>query len=167
MSKLFSRRKLIGVGGAAALAPMVAMGERVQAAPLGSPLIVLPEPIRVFDSRTALVGVGGGKLISGSSIGVPVGGVAADDLIAAAVFVNITITDTEGSGFIVVRGSDLSGERPLPPTSNLNWTTAGQTVANLVITPVGGENTLEVHAGGNGRTHFIIDVQAYVPALVG
>ena len=64
-----------------------------------------------------------------------------------------------------MRASDLKGDRPLPPTSNVNWSADGQTVANLVITAVGGENTLEVHAGGSGRTHFIVDVQAYVPAL--
>jgi hypothetical protein len=27
---------------------------------------------------------------------------------------------------------------------------------------VGGENTIEVHAGGSGRTHFIVDIQAYM-----
>ena len=66
----------------------------------------------------------------------------------------------------MVRASDLSGLHPLPPTSNINWSTNGQTLANLVITPVGGENTLEVHAGGSGRTHFIVDVQGYVPSLL-
>ena len=166
MSKLFSRRKLIGAGGVAALAPIVAMSDRAQAIPLGSPIVVLAQPVRVFDSRTALVALGGGKITSGNSIGVSVGGITDDQSHPAAVFVNVTVTDTEGSGYLVVRASDLSGLHPLPPTSNVNWSASGQTVANLVITPVGGENTLEVHAGGDGLTHFIVDVQAYVPSFV-
>jgi hypothetical protein len=166
MSKLFSRRKLIGAGGVAALVPMVAIGDRAQAAPLGSPLVVLAQPVRVFDSRTALTALGGGKIASGNSIGVSVGGITNDQSNPAAVFANVTVTDTEGRGYLVVRASDLSGLHPLPPTSNVNWSADGQTIANLVITPVGGENTLEVHASGGGRTHFIVDVQAYVPFLV-
>jgi hypothetical protein len=39
----------------------------------------------------------------------------------------------------------------------------GTMAANLVLCPVGGENSIEVHAGGAGRTHFIVDVQAYIP----
>ena len=75
MSELFSRRKLMGAGGVAALAPIVALGDRAQAAPLGSPIVVLAEPIRVFDSRTALAPLGGGKIASGNSLGVSVGGI--------------------------------------------------------------------------------------------
>ncbi len=67
-----------------------------------------------------------------------------------AVFVNCTITDTEGSGYLVLRGSDLSGERPLPPTSNVNWSTSGQTLANLALCPGRRGNAIEVHAE---RTH--------------
>ncbi|TML14928.1 MAG: hypothetical protein E6G39_07670 [Actinobacteria bacterium] len=166
MSKLFSRRKLIGAGGVAALTPIVAMANRAQAAPLPATVVALADPVRVFDSRTAPPSLGGGKLVTGTSLGVSVGGITPSDVVAAAVFVNVTVTDTEGRGYLVVRASDLKGDRPLPPTSNVNWSADGQTVANLVITAVGGENTLEVHAGGSGRTHFIVDVQAYVPALV-
>ncbi len=80
-----------------------------------------------------------------------------------AAYLNITITQTEGAGYLVVRGSDLSGERPLPPTSNINWSATGQTLANLVLTVVGGENGVEVHAEGSGPTHVVVDLQGYVP----
>jgi len=166
MAHLFTRRKMIGAGGAAALAPLATMGSIARAAQVPQqvtgPVFVLVEPVRVFDSRVASPAIGGGKLVSGNSIGVSVGGVAGTGD-PAAVYVNITITDTEGAGFILVRASDLSGERPLPKTSNINWSQDGQTLANLVLTAVGGENTLEIHAGGSGRTHFIVDVQAYIP----
>jgi hypothetical protein len=144
---------------------MVSFGDQAQAAPL-SALIVLSQPVRVFDSRSRPVSLGGGKLVAGNSIAVSVGTVPDPGIIATAVFANVTVTDTEGRGFLVVRGSDLSGQAPPPSTSNVNWTADGQTIANLVITPVGGENSLQVQAGGSGRTHFIIDVQAYVPAVI-
>ena len=165
MARRFSRRKLVSAGGVVALAPMVSFGDQAQAAPLPA-IIVLPQPVRVFDSRTTPASLGGGKLVAGNSIAVSVGAVPDPDLIASAVFINVTITDTEGRGFLVVRGSDLTGEVPLPSTSNVNWTADGQTIANLVITRVGGENSLEVHASGTGRTHFIVDVQAYIPAII-
>ena len=167
VAKLFNRRAVIGAGGAAALVPFVGREGLVAAAPFPTVVTGVPsilfEPVRVFDSRTTPVSLGGGKIVSGSSVGVPVGGVIPNGDPPAAVYVNLTITETEGSGFILVRASDLSGERPLPKTSNINWSSTGQTLANLVLTAVGGENYLEVHAGGNGRTHFILDVQAYVP----
>ena len=82
----------------------------------------------------------------------------------AAAFLNCTITETEGSGFLLLHPSDLSGEVPLPNTSNINWSTSGQTLANLVLTAIGGENAVEVHAGGlSGRTHVVVDLQGYIP----
>jgi hypothetical protein len=162
MPRFLTRRKLIGAGGAAALVPVIAGGSRVQAVPLPT-MVVLPQPMRVYDSRTA----GGSKLQTGSSIGVSVGTAIDPDLVAHAVFANVTVTGTEGSGYLVVRASNLQEDGvPLPGTSNVNWSAAEQTVANLVITPVGGEHTIEVHAGGAGATHVIVDVQAYVPSIV-
>jgi hypothetical protein len=82
---------------------------------------------------------------------------------ALAVFANITITQTEGGGFLTVWGGDASDTLDVPATSNVNWTTGGQTVANLALTTVGQENSIEVVCGGAGRTHVIVDVQGYVP----
>jgi hypothetical protein len=150
--------------GAAAVVPVVSLGDRAAAVP-GAPIVVLRPPVRVFDSRTAGAPLGG-KLVAGNSIAVAVGQVAEPTEVASAVFVNVTITDTEGRGHLVLRGSDLTGEDPLPSTSNVNWTTDAQTVANFALVPVGGENSLDVHAGGDGRTHVIIDVQGYISAVI-
>jgi hypothetical protein len=167
MSLSFSRRRAIGVGGTAALAPMALLRSVGRAAPLPStvtgPLVVLFEPIRSFDSRVEPPSIGGGKLAAGNSVAVTVPGETEDGTPIVAVFLNCTITQTEGAGYLIIRGSDLSGERPLPNTSNINWTSSGQTLGNMVLSTVGGESAIEVHAGGNGRTHFIIDVQGYVP----
>ena len=119
--------------------------------------------MRVFDSRTASPAIGGGKLASGNAVGIPVSGGTLDGSGVSVAFVNCTITDTEGSGYLTITQSDLSGELPPPLTSNINWSTSGQTLANLVLTAVGGESTISVACGGNGRTHFIIDLQGYVP----
>jgi hypothetical protein len=127
------------------------------------PLVVLFEPFRAYDSRTDAVPLGGAKLRSGESVAVTIPVGQEEGGFVVAVFVNCTVTDTEGSGYLVVRGSDLSGERPLPRTSNVNWSTSGQTLANLTLCTLGGENAIEVHAGGNGRTHVVVDVQGYVP----
>ena len=63
----------------------------------------------------------------------------------------------------MVRPSDATGEKPLPPTSNVNWSTNGQTLANLAFVAIGDETYIEVHAGGPGSTHFIVDLQGYIP----
>ena len=167
MSRLLTRRAVLCVGGAVASVPLATgLGSLpARAAPnISGPLVVLGQPERLFDSRTALRSLGGGKLAVGSSVAVTVvTNVPSGDFITAA-FLNVTITETEGSGFLVLRPSDLTGEVPLPMTSNINWSTSGVTLANLVLTGVGGENAVEVHAGGlGGRTHIVVDLQGYVP----
>ena len=128
---------------------------------------MLREPVRLFDSRSTPASLGGGKLAAGNSVAVTVVTDLPSNQFLGAAFLNCTVTDTEGAGYLVIRPSDLSGEIPLPPTSNINWSTNGQTLANLVLSAIGGENAVEVHAGGvGGRTHFVVDLQGYVPVTV-
>lgn len=173
MSSSVSRRALIGAGGAVALAPIVADGRIVQAAPATvqtGPVYVLVDPLRVFDSRTAPPSFGGGRLSSGSSVGVPFGfpvDIVSEGLhTPAAVWINITVTETQGAGYLVVRPSDPTGEKPLPATSNVNWSTSGQTLANLALVTIGDETYIEIHAGGAGSTHLTVDLQGYIPQTV-
>jgi hypothetical protein len=170
VSRSFSRRKLIGAGGAIALAPIVLDGTTARAAPSTirtGPVYVLVDPVRVFDSRAVPRGSGGGRLSTGSSIGVPMGlqvGAVSDGAHSpSAVYINITVTETSGAGYLVVRPSDPTGDKPLPLTSNVNWSTSGQTLANLAFVAIGDETYVEVHAGGAGSTHVIIDLQGYIP----
>lgn len=182
MARFFSRRHLLGAGGALAVSPLLGqIGQpdtaearstpeaRSTAAPslptqtIAGPLSAYLPPVRAFDSRQHVAPLNGAKLQPGESIAVTVPADFGNGTIAVAVLVNCTVTQTEVSGYLVIRGSDLSGERPLPATSNINWTGPNQTIANLTFTDVGGENAIEVHNGGPGATHFIIDVQGFVP----
>jgi hypothetical protein len=168
MTLTMTRRRLIGGGSAIAIAPVVLHAPAAAAAPATvrtGPLYVLTQPVRLFDSRTMPASVGG-RLFSGDSLGFPVG--AAIDAVdsgasPAAVWINITVTDTRGAGYLVVRPSDPTGLVPLPETSNVNWSTAGQTLANLAIVATGDETYIEVHAGGTGSTQVIVDLQGYIP----
>jgi hypothetical protein len=158
---MFTRRKMIGAGGAVALSPVV-LTRSVAAADQTGPLVVLDTPVRLYDSRTDPTPLGGAKLQTGSSVIVTAGGFGTGDFLVAA-YVNVTITETEGAGFLRVTGADSSGQKPVPPTSNINWSTAGQTIANLALTTVGSENGIEVFAGGTGRTHLVVDIMGYIP----
>jgi hypothetical protein len=157
---MLTRRELcVAVGGAAAvLLPHQSAG--AQTTPAGGPLVALTTPVRVFDSRVDSPFPGHRKLQSGETVGVSVGTVVQ---FPQSVFLNVTITETEGAGYLVVFASDLTGERPIPSTSTINWWMSGMTLANLALTAVGGENTVAVHCDGGGRTHVVIDVYGYVP----
>jgi len=163
MSRLFTRRAMVvAAGGAATLSPVAFRSGLARAAQPSGPLITLLTPLRVYDSRTDTGLLGGAKLVAGSAITVTVS-VPDETRLLMAAFLNVTITETEGSGFLRVSGSDPSGERPIPVTSNINWSQNGQTLANLVLTTVGSESGVDISAGGAGRTHVVVDVQGYVP----
>jgi hypothetical protein len=170
MPRFLTRRRLIGAGGALALTPLLGDVRPVHAGdpmlpaftPPG-PMTALMPPVRAFDSRGTVFPATGAKLQPGESIAVTVP--AAEfrpNEFGVAVILNCTVTQTEKSGYLIIRGSDLTGERPLPATSSINWWGPGQTMGNLVFCDVGGEFAVEVHNGGAGATHFIIDVQGFV-----
>lgn len=159
-----SRRRLL-TGGAIGAAGAVAIGPRIASAG-GSSLpsfVSLLEPVRLLDSRRADDILGGSKLEAG--------GVASVLTVAPGmeyepetVFVNLTITQTEGSGYLAVRGSDFRDGVTAPETSNINWSGPGVTIANLAVSRVGAENSIDIFCEGVGaRAHVIVDLQAYVP----
>jgi hypothetical protein len=155
---------VLAAGGGVALSPLVLDGQPATAAQPSGPLITLLTPVRLYDSRTDSVPLGGAKLATGGSVIVTVS-VPDEDRFVLAAFVNVTITQTEGAGFLVVTGADSSGERPFPEASNINWAQSGQTIANVALTSVGSESGIEIFARGEGRTHLIVDVQGYVPFI--
>lgn len=161
MSRRFTRRGLLVAGGAAAAVPLAGAAP-AGAAAAGATLKTLLTPVRVFDSR-APGNFFGRKLAAGDVVAVAVSPAYEGDDVASAVFVNVTITETEGAGYLSVVGEDLSGEQPPPTTSNINWSTSGLTLANLALSTVGGEHSIAIWCRGAGRTHVVVDVQGYVP----
>ena len=79
-------------------------------------------------------------------------GVGAD---AASVVVTVTVTQPLAAGFITV----FPCNQPMPLASNLNYV-AGQTVADVAITPVADNGTICLFT--SSTTHLIVDVNASV-----
>lgn len=130
------------------------------------PLFVLSPPIRLYDSRTLHIGgtTHNGPLSGGEdrtisieldnndqTIELPVAAVR-------AAIINLTITDTVGSGFLAVGDPGPSGTRT---TSNINWSASDQTLANLAIATLF-EGNLTIFAGGGGSTNFVVDLMALI-----
>jgi hypothetical protein len=122
------------------------------------------DPVRLFDSRQPDSLLGGAKLSDGDIVSIIA---AAPDVdMVETVFINLTITETEGAGFLSVRASVARDDVPDPTTSNINWTSPGVTLANAALSGVGQEQSIDVHCTGVGAaTHLIVDLQGYVPFI--
>lgn len=82
--------------------------------------------------------------------GVPSSGVA-------AVALNVTATEATAAGFVQV--IPTGGSTPIASSSNLNLTAPGQTIANLVIVPVGEAGRVTLYT--EGGAHLLADVAGY------
>ncbi|GGQ66826.1 hypothetical protein [Kitasatospora griseola] len=115
------------------------------------------DPARLLDTRDG-TGAPKARVGAGQSVGLRVAGVKgvpADGV--TAVVMNLTAASPTATGWITVHADG----RPLPATSNLNFT-AGRTVANLVTVPVvNGKVDLRNSAG---TVDLIADVAGYYSA---
>lgn len=107
-------------------------------------------PRRLLDTR-----VSGSPLGPGGVVSIPVAGVDGVPSDATAVAVNLTATGTTAASFLSAYPSGAS--RPL--VSDLNWT-AGRTVANLAVVPLGAGGAITVYNLA-GRTDVVADLQGY------
>ena len=101
------------------------------------------EPVRVLDTRT------GGIVPSGGMVEADVGGVAGHP---SGAVLNVTATESTGPGFVTV----WAAGGPRPDSSNLDVEQAGQTVANLVVTPVAADGKVALFA--QTATHLVVDL---------
>jgi hypothetical protein len=120
-------------------------------------------PARVLDTRageTGMLNVGKTKVGGGNVIDVQLDSIYGSDSNTvgkvAAVSLNVTVDNTEGSGFVTVFPC---GARPL--VSSVNFI-AGQTVANAVIAPV--STTGHVCFFASSATDLIVDVNGWFAA---
>jgi hypothetical protein len=114
-------------------------------------------PARILDTRDGTGGVPAAALEPSSALDVQIagrGGVPATGI--SAVILNVTVTGTTASGYLVVYQKGIA--RPL--ASNLNWV-AGQTVANLVEVPISADGKVTVF-NSQGSSNVIFDVTGYV-----
>jgi len=114
-------------------------------------------PARITDTRAGSGNTNHGlTLTAGATLPVQVtgvGGIPASGV--TAVVLNATVTDTTKAGFLTVFPTGAS----LPLASNLNWT-AGVTVPNRVIVPVGTGGQVSFY-NGLGSADLIVDVNGY------
>ncbi len=123
-------------------------------------------PVRVLDTR---IGVGAPRVavrargvvsvkVSGVG-GVPASGVS-------AVALNVTVTQPGTAGYITAFADGVAR----PGTSNVNFV-RGQTLANMVIAPVGADGKVALYNGSGGTVQLVADVTGYFlggpPAVAG
>ncbi len=114
-------------------------------------------PSRVLDTRTGN-GVGRpGTVSGGHTVSLQVagrGGVPSTG--AKAVLLNVVVVNPSSAGYLTVYARGVAQ----PHTSNLNYV-RGQTVANLVVVPVGAGGQVNLTVTGPGSTGLVADVSGY------
>lgn len=110
-------------------------------------------PTRILDTRANVGAVG--AVPASRAIALQVTG-SAVPVTATAVAINVTVTNPAGLGYLGVFPSDRSA----PLASNLNFV-RGQTVANLVVVPIGADGRIVLNNQSTGTTDLIGDVAGY------
>jgi Zn-dependent metalloprotease len=108
-------------------------------------------PSRVLDTRVGLgaptARLGAGESLTLTVPGLPVG--------VVAVALNVTATGPTAASYLTV----YPGGQPRPTASSLNFV-AGQTIPNMVLVPVGPDNTVTVY-NAVGTVNVIADLVGY------
>src|SRR5262249_3863911 len=90
---------------------------------------------RVLDTRSA-IGVPPGKVPAGGEIVV----LLFTPATASAAVINLTVTETENSGFLAVFPANV----PWPGNSSINWSASNQNIANTVVTATDTQGAIRV-----------------------
>jgi hypothetical protein len=107
-------------------------------------------PVRLLDTRTTH------SVGAQSAVTLKVAGVSGVPANPSAVSLNVTVTNTRGSGFITVWPTGGT----VPVVSNLNFV-AGQTVPNLVTVKVGGDGTVSLFNSAATPVDLVVDLGGY------
>jgi hypothetical protein len=122
-------------------------------------------PSRLVDTRIPSGGTvdgafsGGGQLAGGTALNVAVagrGGVPASG--AGSVVLNVTVARPSAASFLTV----WPAGQTRPNASNLNYT-PGQTVANMVVVPIGANGAISI-VNESGSTDVLVDVLGWFPS---
>jgi len=127
------------------------------ATPLSDVGLFVPiDPVRILDTRDPGTI---GKLWPGWFVEGLIPGDGS--LIGAAAVVNLTGVEARGPGFLTMSAA----REPLPGTSNLNFSYAGQVVPNQVITPITQGFGYEVYS--QSGAHVVVDYTGYYTGTAG
>ena len=122
----------------------------------------LVSPQRVLDTRPGEVTADGGFAgigvrAAGSTLELMVAGRVGVPVDATAVVLNVTVTQPGAPGFATVFPCGVDR----PTASNVNYTAAGQTVANSVVAKVGVDGRVCLYT--LSAAHYVVDVSGYFP----
>ena len=141
-------------------------GWRKVGGPNSSGQLHLVTPGRVYDSRDALIKHAFGasdRVVTVTTVAV--GHIGAGNVVvpagASGILCNLTVTATEGAGFLGLYSNALSS---WPGNSSINWVAKDTDIANSVTTAIDATGKIKVNIGGSGpaaQTHFVIDVVGY------
>ena len=163
---LIGRRRALQLTGFAAAGAASGLGTAVLSAKPAAAAPVSFNPITPYRSVDSRAFGPSGKLASGFFVDWDLWtGINNEPKIpqtAAAVTYNLTATDTENFGWLIITPA-----RQITDVSSINWTATGATLANggsvqLGVSPETGQGSISLACGGpSARTHYIIDITGY------
>jgi hypothetical protein len=122
---------------------------RVGYVPPPQAFVPLSPSKRVLDTRVA-----GGKFNVNEERLVTLAGVPS---FAHGAVLNLTVTETEGAGYMAV----FPGGTSWPGNSSINWSAPNQNIANAVLTAMDASSRITIRCGVN-RTQAVLDVVGYL-----
>ncbi|MBR7824765.1 hypothetical protein KDK95_00475 [Actinospica sp. MGRD01-02] len=122
-------------------------------------------PVRILDTRIGTGATKGAVAAHGTvKLQVTGAGTSGNTVPAGitAVVLNVTATQPTASGVVTAYNDEDADGYSLtaPSTSNLNFG-KGQTVANLVVVPVGADGVVDLYNNSSGVTQMVADVEGY------
>lgn len=129
--------------------PLVGQQTVGQVGPSTSPV----DPVRILDTRT-----GHGYPFGGQPQPTQRFVVAPEIFGCVGLYLNVTVTDTTGPGFITV----WSGVGDPPDASAVNWWGPGQILSNMILCPCGDRGGFGVYVSPQSATHVVIDLMGTV-----
>ncbi|WP_406497983.1 S53 family peptidase [Streptomyces sp. NBC_01604] len=112
------------------------------------------KPARLLDTRSK-VGISTTTKITNAVVSLKVRGHGGVPTGASSVVLNLTATQTVGSGYLEAYPEGATR----PTASNVNWSATGTTIPNLVVVPIGSDGNVSLYV--HGTSHVIADVSGY------
>ena len=157
---LWSRRKLFaGLGGAAAVAAATQLPRTASAATPGATIQLVSPPERIADTRSD----GTGKVSAAHPLDMFVGGLIGDGVVGA--LLNITVTETEGSGFLSATADNASA--PNRRRTSTGARRARTWPTSPMVPAVGTRGDHQSAPAAPGSTHVVVDLVGFLDRGMG